>query len=148
MNELVDYAKNNLIEYDSENDFLKSNNIDKDDFDAWKIQGCSDDGFIQVMDCYWLAGDITRGNFLKITTYKEITDLIWAEIKESDFYDTIELLNDGMGQNDPRYVDPNDDLQVLETFFEYCESGAGKIAIFKNEGGKYKGGYCLVIVTD
>ena len=146
MNNIVDYVKNNVVVYKNESEFLKYNGYEKDDFEDWKQQGHSADGFVQVMDCYCLAGNATTGKMAKITDFEDITDLILTEIEESDFMDTVAMLNDDVSNDkeNPCYIEPNNTLAVMEAFFEYCDSSAGEISIFMQDDG----GYCLVINED
>ena len=134
--ELNKVVKDSIVEYKDENEFLKYNGLDKDDFNQWAIRGVSDDGFFELFDCYCLAGDATNDNYMKITDVSQITDLLLCEIKESGFNDTAEEICE----------DPNNltDADILELFFEYVT----EVAVFPCPAGRYKGGLMLVINQD
>lgn len=138
MNALTELVKDYLVEYNSEDEYLKENDIDPVDWKEWKKQGYSDDGFIQVMDGYCLAGNATTGNMLTIDNLDEITNLLIEEMEESDFNDTIELLNEDNPENK---IDMNNTYECLEAFLDDCF----EVAIFKQTEGKYKNHYCLVV---
>lgn len=139
--ELDEIVKDNIVEYKDENEFLKYNNLDKDEFNQWSIYGTSDDGLLQIIDCYCLAGDATNDNYMKITSISQITELLLCEIEESGFNEIIEMLN----EDDPdNKIDPNDTVKVLEIFFEYVH----EVAVFPCPTGKYRGGLMLVIDED
>lgn len=139
--ELDEIVKDNIVEYKDENEFLKYNNLDKDEFNQWSIYGTSDDGLLQIIDCYCLAGDATNDNYMKITSISQVTELLLREIEESDFNETIEILN----EDDPdNKIDPNNTVKVLEIFFEYVH----EVAVFPCPTGKYRGGLMLVIDED
>lgn len=135
MNELV---KRSLVKYNSEDEYIRENNIDPMDWKGWKKQGYSDDGFIQIMDCYCLAGNATTGKMATIDSLDEVTDLLIEEMEESDFNDIIECLNEDNPENK---IDLDSTSECLETFLDYCF----EVAIFKQTVGKYKGHYCLVM---
>lgn len=141
MNELNGLVKRSLVKYDSEDEYIRENNIDPMDWKEWKKQGCSDDGFIHIMDCYCLAGNATTGNMATIDSINEITDLLIEEMEASDFKDTIELLNEDNPENK---IDLDNIIECLEFFFECCY----EVSIFKQTEGKYKNHYCLVINED
>ena len=141
MNELNELVKRSLVKYDSEDEYIRENNIDPMDWKEWKNQGCSDDGFIQIMDCYCLAGNATTGNMATIDSINEITDLLIEEMEASDFKDTIEALNENNPENK---IDLDNIIECLETFLEYCY----EVSVFKQTEGKYKNHYCLVINED
>lgn len=138
MNELNEMVEYYLVKYNSEDEYLKENNIDPVDWENWKKQGYSDDGFIQIMDCYCLAGNATANNMVAIDNLDEITDLLIEGMEASDFNDVIECLNDDDPENK---IDMNNTYQCLEVFLDYCS----EVAIFKQTEGKYKNHYCLVI---
>lgn len=139
--ELDKIVKENIVEYKDENEFLKYNGLGKDDFNQWIIRGVSDDGFFKVFDCYGLAGDATNDNYTKITDVSQITDLLLCEIRDSDFNEIVEALNE---DNPNNLTDVNNVADVLELFFEYVH----EVATFPIEHGKYKGGLMLVINED
>lgn len=141
MNELNKLVKRSLVKYNSEDEYIRENNIDPMDWKEWKNQGCSDDGFIHIMDCYCLAGNATTGTMAAIDSINEITDLLIEEMEASDFRDTIELFNDDNPENK---IDLDNIIECLEFFFEYCY----EVSIFKQTEGKYKNHYCLVINED
>lgn len=141
MNKLTELVKDYIVEYNSEDEYVKENKIDLMDWENWKKQGYSDDGFIQIMDCYCLAGNAITGNMATIDSLDEITNLLIEEMEDSDFNDTIELLND---DNPDNKIDMNNTYECLEAFLDYCF----EVAIFKQTEGKYKNHYCLVIDED
>lgn len=141
MNKLTELVKDYIVEYNSEDEYVKKNNIDIVDWENWKKQGYSDDGFIQIMNCYYLAGNATTGKLVAINNLDEVTNLLIEEMEESDFNDIIECLNDDNPENK---INMNNTYQCLEVFLEYCS----EVAIFKQTKGKYKNHYCLVIDVD
>ena len=141
MNALTELVKGYLVEYNSEDEYVKENNIDPMDWKEWKKQGYSDDGFIQIMDCYCLAGNATTGTMVPIDSINEVTELLIEEMEDSDFRGIIELLND---DNPESKIDMNNTYECLEAFLDYCF----EVAIFKQTEGKYKNHYCLVINED
>ena len=139
--ELNEIVKDNIVEYRDENEFLKYNNLDKDEFNQWSIYGTSDDGLLRIIDCYYSAGDATNDNYIKITSINQITELLLCEIEESDFNEIIEMLN----EDDPdNKIDPNNTVEVLKLFFDYVN----EVAVFPCPTGKYRGGLMLVIDED
>lgn len=141
MNELNELVKRSLVKYNSEDEYIRENNIDPMDWKEWKKQGHSDDGFIQVMDCYCLAGNATTGKMVAIDNLDEVTDLLIEEMEESDFNDIIECLND---ENPESKINLDSTSECLEAFLDYCF----EVAIFKQTEGKYKNHYCLVMNED
>lgn len=141
MNELNKLVERSLVKYDSEDEYIRENNIDPMDWKEWKEQGYSDDGFIQIIDCYWLAGNATTGSMATIDSINEITDLLIEEMESSGFKDTIEALNENNPENK---IDLDNIIECLEFFFECCF----EVSIFKQTEGKYKNHYCLVINED
>lgn len=144
-NKWIDLLKYNSVRYDSEKQFLQKNNIDRDDFNEWKQRGCSEDGFVEVIS-HMAAGNATTNEYLPITSWDNILDLIACEIDESNFYELIEELNED--PSDGPQIDENDFYQVLETYLEWISGGAGQIAIFPLESDKSGSGLCLVIMND
>lgn len=140
LNDLVEYA---IVKYDNENSYIKENDIDPVEWKEWKNQGYSDEGFIQIMDCYYLAGNATTGTMSTIDNIDDIIDLLIDEMDASFFDDTIEMLNDDC-ENPTDKININNTYECLETFIDYCN----EIAIFKQTEGKYKDHYCLVIDED
>lgn len=141
MSALTELVKDYIVEYNSEDEYVKENNINLMDWENWKKQGYSDDGFLQIMDCYCLAGNATTGNMVAIDNLDEVTDLLIEEMEESSFNDIIECLNDDNPENK---IDMNNTYECLEVFLGYCS----EVAIFKQTTGKYKNHYCLVIDED
>ena len=137
--ELNDLVKNVLIEYDNENEYIEDNDINLSDWREWKKQGYSDDGFITIIDCYYLAGNATTGNMTTIDSIDEVTNLLINEMDETSFNDVIELMNGCKKQED--CININNTYDRLEAYVNYCYG----ISIFKQTEGKYKGHYCLVI---
>lgn len=138
MNALESVVNENLAKYDDLNEFLDYYNLEKEDFKNWEDCGYSDDGFIQIMDSYCLAGNATTGELLPLTSIKEVTNLILEEIRNSNFNDTIELLNNDIEDNNEK-IDPSDTIGVMQLFFEFCH----EIALIPS--GK---SYILVINED
>ena len=138
--ELNQVITEGLTVYKDLNDYVTDNNLDIDDFTDWMKQGFSDDGFVQIDTKYWLAGNATTGDFLTITNKREIADLIFKEIKACNFYETIKLLNEDATFED-ELININDPVDVVRSFFEYCQ----EIAIFPNQE---KNGYILVFNED
>lgn len=137
---LNDLIKDVLIEYDNENEYIEDKDIDLSDWRKWKKQGYSDDGFITIIDCYYLAGNATTGNMATIDNIDEVTNLLINEMDETSFNDIIEMLNDDC--EDPTdKININNTYECLEAYVNYCY----EISIFKQTEGKYKGHYCLVI---
>jgi hypothetical protein len=134
-------VKENIVEYKDENEFLKYNGLDKDDFNQWIIRGFSDDGLFEIFDCYSLAGDATNDNYMRITDVSQITDLLLCEIRDSDFNEIVEALNE---DNPNDLTDVNTVANVVELFLEYIH----EVATFPIEHGKYRGGLMLVIDED
>ena len=141
MTELDELVNNSIVTYKNLDDYVKSNNLDKSDFLEWIKSGHSEDGFIEIINCYYLAGDATHGLYMPIKSVHDVTELLLTEIQENDFYDIIECLNDDAEQNGCPIIDMNNIYEVLEIYLEYVQ----EIAVFKNTGGKYKGGYTVVI---
>ena len=144
MTELDELVNNNIVIYKDLDDYVKSNNLDKNDFLEWNKNGYSEDGFVEVINCYYLAGDAARGLYMPIKSVHDITNLLLEEIRENDFYETIECLNDDAEQDGCPIIDINNTYEVLETYLDYVE----EIAVFKNTSGKYKDGYTIVINED
>ena len=96
---------------------------------------------MEVINCYYLAGDATHGLYMPIKSVHDVTELLLTEIQENDFYSIIECLNDDAEQDGCPVIDMNNIYEVLETYLEYVQ----EIAVFKNTSGKYKGGYTVVI---
>lgn len=144
MTELDKLVNNSIVTYKDLNDYVKSNNLDKNDFLEWNKKGYSEDGFIEVINCYYLAGDAAHGLYMPIKSVHDITNLLLEEIRENDFYDTIECLNDDAEQDGCPFIDINNTYEVLETYLNYVQ----EVAVFKNTSGKYKGGYTIVIDED
>lgn len=140
MSKLNELVRNAIVKYDDEKAYIKENKIEPSDWKEWKKQGYSDDGSLQIMDCYYLVGNATSGNMASIDNIDEITDLLIEEMEESDFNDVIGLLNDDC-ENPEDKININDTYECLEAFVDYCH----EIAIFKQSEGNYKGHYCLVI---
>ena len=136
MNALTELVKDYLVKYNNEDEYIRENNIDPMDWKDWKNQGCSDDGFIHIMDCYCLAGNATTGNMATIDSINEITDLLIEEMEASDFRDTIEALNE---DNQDNKINLDSISECLEAYLEYCY----EVSIFKQTEGKYKNHYCL-----
>lgn len=143
LTELDKIVKDNIVEYKDENEFLKYSGLDKEDFNQWAIRGISDDGFIEIFDCYYLAGDATNGNYMKITDVSQITDLLLCEIRDSDFNEIVQILNEDNPYPDTQ-IDPNNTASVLQLFFDFAQ----EVATFPIKHGKYKGGLMLVINED
>ena len=141
MTELDELVNNSIVTYKNLDDYVKSNNLDKNDFLEWIKSGHSEDGFMEVINCYYLAGDATRGLYMPIKSVHDVTELLLTEIQENDFYSIIECLNDDAEQDGCPVIDMNNIYEVLETYLEYIQ----EIAVFKNISGKYKGGYTIVI---
>lgn len=141
MKQLTELVKYSIVKYNSEDEYIRENNIDPMDWKEWKNQGHSDDGFIQIMDCYCLAGNATTGNMATIDSINEITDLLIEEMEASDFRDIIELLNE---DNPESKINLDSTSECLEAFLDYCF----EVSIFKQTEGKYKNHYCLVINED
>lgn len=141
MNELNKLVKRSLVKYSSKDEYIRENNIDPMDWKEWKEQGYSDDGFLHIMDCYWLAGNATTGDMATIDNINDITDLLIEEMEASDFRDTIEALNEDNPENK---IDLDSISECLEAYLEYCY----EVSIFKQTEGKYKNHYCLVISED
>ena len=140
MNEkLNDLVKDTLIEYDNENEYIEDKDIDLADWKRWKKQGYSDDGFLNIIDCYYLAGNVTTGNMTTIDSIDEVTNLLINEMDETSFNDVIELMNGCKKPED--CININNTYDRLEAYVNYCY----EIAIFKQTEGKYKGHYCLAI---
>lgn len=136
--ELNEIVKSYLVKYKNEKEFLQYNDIEPKEFKKWVKDGYSEDGFFEVMNCYYLAGDATNGEYMKITSIDEIVKLLLCEIEESDFLEIIETLSDD-NPDDP--INPNNTAEVLETFCEFMQ----EIAVFPIEHGKYKGGLMLML---
>ena len=126
--ELDRIVKENIGEYKDENEYLKYNGLDKDDFNQWVIRGVSDDGFFVVFDCYGLAGNAANNNYMKITDVSQITDLLLCEIRDSDFNEIVEAVNE---DNPNDLTDVNNPAEVLELFLEYVH----EVATFPIEHG-------------
>ena len=141
MTELDELVNNSIVTYKNLDDYVKSNNLDKNDFLEWIKSGHSEDGFMEVINCYYLAGDATHGLYMPIKSVHDVTELLLTEIQENDFYDIIECLNDDAEQGGCPVIDMNNIYEVLEIYLEYVQ----EIAVFKNTSGKYKGGYTVVI---
>lgn len=141
MTELDELVNNSIVTYKNLDDYVKSNNLDKNDFLEWIKSGHSEDGFIEIINCYYLAGDATRGLYMLIKSVHDVTELLLTEIQENDFYSIIECLNDDAEQDGCPVIDMNNIYEVLETYLEYIQ----EIAVFKNISGKYKGNYTIVI---
>lgn len=141
MTELDELVNNSIVTYKNLDDYVKSNNLDKNDFLEWIKSGHSEDGFIEIINCYYLAGDATHGLYMPIKSVHDVTELLLTEIQENDFYSIIECLNDDAEQDRCPVIDMNNIYEVLETYLEYIQ----EIAVFKNTSGKYKGGYTVVI---
>ena len=141
MTELDELVNNSIVTYKNLDDYVKSNNLDKNDFLEWIKSGHSEDGFIEIINCYYLAGDATHGLYMPIKSVHDVTELLLTEIQENDFYSIIECLNDDAEQDGCPVIDMNNIYKALETYLEYIQ----EIAVFKNTGGKYKGGYTIVI---
>ena len=141
MTELDELVNNSIVTYKNLDDYVKSNNLDKNDFLEWIKSGHSEDGFIEIINCYYLAGDATHGLYMPIKSVHDVTELLLTEIQENDFYDIVECLNDDAERDRCPIIDINDMHEVLETYLEYVQ----EIAVFKNNSGKYKGGYTVVI---
>lgn len=141
MTELDELVNNSIVTYKNLDDYVKSNNLDKNDFLEWIKSGHSGDGFIEIINCYYLAGDATHGLYIPIKSVHDITELLLTEIQENDFYDIVECLNDDAERDGGPIIDINNIYEVLETYLEYVQ----EIAVFKNTSGKYKGGYTIVI---
>lgn len=153
MSEIDKLVLNSLNMYDDEADYCKTNNIDPEFFKQWKQQGHNDDGFMVINDCIRLGADdgLPEGRY-PITTIHEITKLVETEISESDFYEVIDMLNDDAreaGENES-IIDIDDMYQVVETFIDYCFSGAGELAAFPLGRSTATGEiyYCFIIATD
>lgn len=141
MTKLDALVNNSIVTYKNLDDYVKSNNLDKNDFLEWIKSGHSGDGFIEIINCYYLAGDATHGLYIPIKSVHDVTELLLTEIQESDFYDIVECLNDDAKQDGCPIIDMNNIYEVLEIYLEYVQ----EIAVFKNTSGKYKGGYTVVI---
>ena len=141
MTELDELVNNSIVAYKNLDDYVKSNNLDKNDFLEWIKSGHSGDGFIEIINCYYLAGDATHGLYMPIKSVHDVTELLLTEIQESNFYDIVECLNDDAKQDGCPIIDMNNIYEVLEIYLEYVQ----EIAVFKNTSGKYKGGYTVVI---
>lgn len=141
MTELDELVNNSIVTYKNLDDYVKSNNLNKNDFLEWIKSGHSEDGFIEIINCYYLAGDATHGLYMPIKSVHDVTELLLTEIQENDFYSIIECLNDDAEQDGCPIIDMNNIYEVLETYLEYIQ----EIAVFKNTSGKYKGGYTIVI---
>lgn len=141
MTKLDELVNNSIVTYKNLDDYVKSNNLDKNDFLEWIKSGHSEDGFIEIINCYYLAGDATHGLYIPIKSVHDVTELLLTEIQESDFYDIVECLNDDAKQDGCPIIDMNNIYEVLEIYLEYVQ----EIAVFKNTSGKYKGGYTVVI---
>lgn len=139
-NELENVVLNNLTIYGSLSEYLKNQNLEKEEFFKWADQGCDDNGFIEINQCI-AAGDATRGIYTPITTIKDVAGLLQCEIDETDFYDVIDMLNDDDPNN---LINKDDPIEVMQVFFEYCY----EIALVPIDSGLYKGGYYLVINQD
>lgn len=138
MSKLTELVKDYIVEYNSEDEYVKENKIYLMDWEKWKKQGYSDDGVFHIMDCYCLAGNATTGNMATIDSLDEVTNLLVEEMEESDFNDLIECLND---DNPDNKININNTYECLEAFLGYYF----EVAIFKQTVGKYKGHYCLVM---
>lgn len=141
MTELDELVNNSIVTYKNLDDYVKSNNLDKNDFLEWIKSGHSEDGFMEVINCYYLAGDATHGLYMPIKSVHDVTELLLTEIQENDFYSIIECLNDDAERDGCPIIDMNNIYEVLEIYLEYVQ----EIAVFKNTSGKYKGGYTVVI---
>lgn len=141
MTKLDELVNNSIVTYKNLDDYVKSNNLDKNDFLEWIKSGHSGDGFIEIINCYYLAGDATHGLYIPIKSVHDVTELLLTEIQENDFYDIVECLNDDAKRDGCPVIDMNNIYEVLETYLEYVQ----EIAVFKNTSGKYKGGYTVVI---
>lgn len=141
MTELDELVNNSIVTYKNLDDYVKSNNLNKNDFLEWIKSGHSEDGFIEIINCYYLAGDATHGLYMPIKSVHDVTELLLTEIRENDFYNIIECLNDDAERDRCPIIDMNNIYEVLETYLEYIQ----EIAVFKNTSGKYKGGYTIVI---
>lgn len=141
MTELDELVNNSIVTYKNLDDYVKSNNLNKNDFLEWIKSGHSEDGFIEIINCYYLAGDATHGLYMPIKSVHDVTELLLTEIQENDFYSIIECLNDDAEQDGCPIIDMNNIYEVLETYLEYIQ----EIAVFKNTSGKYKGSYTIVI---
>lgn len=141
MTKLDELANNSIVTYKNLDDYVKSNNLDKNDFLEWIKSGHSGDGFIEIINCYYLAGDATHGLYMPIKSVHDVTELLLTEIQENDFYDIVECLNDDAKQDGRPIIDMNNIYEVLEIYLEYVQ----EIAVFKNTSGKYKGDYTVVI---
>ena len=141
MTELDELVNNSIVTYKNLDDYVKSNNLDKNDFLEWIKSGHSEDDFMEVINCYYLAGDATHGLYMPIKSVHDVTELLLTEIQENDFYSIIECLNDDAEQDGCPGIDMNNIYEVLEIYLEYVQ----EIAVFKNTSGKYKGGYTVVI---
>lgn len=141
-NKLEELVSSAIYMYNDEEDYLNNNELacqftDKE-WEQMKERGYSDDGTLQI-DCAIWNGD----KILPISSIKDITKLVLAEIEESDFNDIVELLNDDCESPEEK-TDPNDIYQVMELFIEYCS----EISVFKQTRGEYKGGLCIVFDED
>lgn len=141
MTELDELINNSIVTYKNLDDYVKSNNLDKNDFLEWIKSGHSEDGFIEIINCYYLAGDATHGLYIPIKSVHDVTELLLTEIQENNFYNIVECLNDDAKRDGCPIIDMNNIYEVLETYLEYVQ----EIAVFKNTSGKYKGGYTVVI---
>lgn len=141
-NKLEELVSNAICIYDSEEDYLNNNDLASQftskEWEHMKDQGYSDDGTLQIDCAIWNGNKI-----LPIRSIKDITELVLAEIEESDFNDIVELLNDECESPEEK-TDPNDIYQVVELFIEYCS----EISVFKQTRGEYKGGLCIVFDED
>lgn len=144
MTELDKLVNNSIVIYKNLDDYVKSNNLDKNDFLEWNKNGYSEDGFVEVISCYYLTGDAANGLYMPIKSVHDITNLLLEEIRENDFYDTIECLNDDAERDGGPIIDINNTYEVLETYLNYVH----EVAVFKNTSGKYKDDYTIVINED